>query len=264
MDFLFTLMKWNQRLKKLLPGWLLQFIRDLVESLTFLWKRAYYGQFGEDAVLQNIFRQMAWRKASKEKAEKIENSPGFYVDIGAFAPFQHSNTYWFYRRGWRGINVDATPGSMRIFKRLRRRDINLELAVSSQEGELTYYCWGVPNVMNTTSREAADAVVRGGGQEPQKLIIKARRLEQILDEHLPKGQAIDFLTVDVENHNFEVIKSNNWSKFKPRMVVVEADNDSPTFESIADSQMALFLKSHGYRVCAWVKPTIFFELAEPD
>ncbi|MGH7941367.1 MAG: hypothetical protein ACREFR_09875, partial [Limisphaerales bacterium] len=102
-------MKWNQRLKQLLPAWLLRFIRDFIESLTFLWKRIYYGQFGEDAVLQNIFRQQAWRKASKEKAGKIKSSPGFYVDIGAFAPFQHSNTYWFYRRGWKGINVDATP-----------------------------------------------------------------------------------------------------------------------------------------------------------
>jgi len=264
MDFLFTLMKWNQRLKKLLPRWLLQTIRDIVESMPFLWKRSYYGQFGEDAVLQNIFRQKAWRQAAKDKAEKIKNSAGFYVDIGAFAPLQHSNTYWFYRRGWRGINVDATPGSMRIFKWLRPRDINLELAVSSQFGELTYYCWGVPNVMNTTSREAAEEVVRNGGQQPEKITVKARTLENILDEFLPKGQTIDFLTVDVENHNFEVIKSNNWSKYKPRLIVVEADNDAPDFEAILNSAMTRFLKGQGYDVCAWVKPTIFFELEEGD
>ena len=262
MDLLFTLMKWNQRLKKLLPGWLLKSARDLVESLAFLWKRSYYGQFGEDAVLQNIFRQKAWREAAKSKASAIRNAPGFYVDIGAFAPCQHSNTYWFYRRGWRGINVDATPGSMRTFRRLRRRDINLEMAVSSQEGELTYYCWGVPNVMNTTSREAAEKVIREGGQQPEKIMIKARTLEHILDEYLPKGQTIDFLTVDVENHNFEVIKSNNWKKYRPGVVLVESDHDSSAFEAIADSEMTKFLKSNGYRVCGWIQPTIIFELEE--
>jgi FkbM family methyltransferase len=263
MDFLFTLMKWNQRLKRSMPGWLLKLIREMVESLPFLWKRTYFGQFGEDAVLQNIFRSQAWRQAVKDKAAKIENRHGFYVDIGAFAPLQHSNTYWFYRRGWRGINVDATPGSMRIFHWLRRRDINLELAVSSREGDLVYYCWGVPNVMNTSSKEAADEVVRAGGEKPVEFIIKCRTLEHILDEYLPKGQTIDFLTVDVENHNFEVIKSNNWSKYKPNVVLVEADSDSSTFETIADSKLALFLKSQGYRISAWIKPTIIFEQEVP-
>jgi FkbM family methyltransferase len=262
MDLLFTLMKWNQRLKKSLPGWLLRAIRDFIESLAFLWKRSYYSQFGEDAVLQNIFRQKAWRQAAKSKATKVENVPGFYVDIGAFAPCQHSNTYWFYKRGWRGINVDAAPGSMQVFRRVRGRDTNLEFAVSSQEGELTYYCWGIPNVMNTMSKEAAEKVVREGGHEPEKLTIKSRTLEHILDEYLPKGQTIDFLTVDVENHNFEVIKSNNWAKYKPGVVLVESDHDSSEFEAIADSDMARFLKSNGYRVSAWIKPTIIFELEE--
>jgi len=101
MDFLFTFMKWNQRLKKSLPTWLLRTIRDIIESSAFLWKRSYYGQFGEDAVLQNIFRSQAWRRASRTKADTIEKRFGFYVDVGAFAPVQHSNTYWFYRRGWR-------------------------------------------------------------------------------------------------------------------------------------------------------------------
>ena len=262
MDFLFTLMKWNQCLKKLLPRRLLQTIRDLVESMTFLWKRSYYGQFGEDAVLQNIFRQEAWRQASKDKAENIKRRAGFYVDIGAFAPIQHSNTYWFYRRGWKGINVDATPGSMRLFNRLRRRDVNLELAVSSQDGELIYHCWGVPHVKNTTSKEAAEETIRFGGQQPEKIVVRSRTLAHILDEHLPKGQTIDFLTIDVENHNFEVVKSNDWSKYKPRFILVEADNDAPHFEAIANSAMTGFLKSHGYHICAWVKPTIFFELEE--
>lgn len=260
MDMLFTLMKWNQRLKKLLPKSFIRLIRDSVESLPFLWNRKYYSQFGEDAVIQNILREKAWARAAKEKSSGIQNDSGFYVDIGAFAPIQHSNTYWFYRRGWRGINIDATPGSMKVFRWVRRRDINLELAVSSKDGELTYYCWGVPNVMNTTSKETAEQVVKQGGEEPEKLIIQARTLEHILDEHLPKGQTIDFLSTDVEGHNLEVMKSNNWTKYKPRFVLVEADENYSSLEEITHSEMASFMKIHGYQICGWVKPTLIFEL----
>ena len=146
---------WNRRLKNQLPAGLLRVIRGVLESLGPLWSHKYYGQFGEDAVLQGIFQAEAWGRAASKLGEGIGSDRGFYVDVGAFAPIQHSNTYWFYKRGWRGINIDATPGSMRIFNRVRRRDINLELAISTQEGELTYYIWGTPNVCNTTSKEVA-------------------------------------------------------------------------------------------------------------
>jgi FkbM family methyltransferase len=262
MDLLFSLMKWNQRLKKLLPSGIIRIIRDVVEALPFLWTRKYYGQFGEDAVLQNIFRERAWQQAEKDGATKIRSGYGFYVDIGAFAPIQHSNTYWFYRRGWRGINIDATPGSMRIFRRVRSRDINLELAVSNHEGELVYYCWGVPNVTNTTSPEIAEQLTRKSGIAPHKLMIQSRTLEHILDEHLPKGQVIDFLTVDVEGHNLEVMKSNNWAKYKPKFVLVEADADESNSEAITNSSITEFMRGNHYRICGWIKPTFLFELEE--
>jgi len=262
MDLLWTLMKCNQRLKQALPSSLVKWIRHGVESLSCLWKRNYYSQFGEDAVLQNIFREMAWGQAFKNKSSKMRTYRGFYVDIGAFAPIQHSNTYWFYQRGWRGINIDATPGSMQIFRWIRRRDINLETAISSQEGEMIHYCWGIPHVMNTISKENADQITLKSGQIPQQLTIKSRTLEHVLDEYLPIGQTIDFLTLDVENHNLEVLKSNNWGKYKPRIVLVEADNDSSTFEAILNSEMTAFMKNNKYCIIGWVKPTIIFKLEQ--
>jgi FkbM family methyltransferase len=262
MDLLFALMKWNQRLKKSLPSGLVREIRNVVESRPFLWQHKYFSQFGEDAVLQNILREKAWAEAFKTPGGQVQSKTGFYVDIGAFAPIQHSNTYWFYQRGWRGINIDAAPGSMQVFRRVRGRDINLELAVSDKAGDLTYYCWGIPNVMNTTSKEVADKITLRGGQPPEKMIVKARTLEQILDEHLPSGQVIDFLTVDVENHNFEVLKSNNWTKYKPRIVLAEADDDCNSFETLVSSGMCAYLKQQGYQICGWIKPTIVFELVE--
>ncbi len=74
-----------------------------------------YSIEGEDRIVRSLF----WEK----------RDTGFYVDVGAHHPFRFSNTYLFYTQGWRGINIDATPGSMRAFKKHRPRDINLEIGI---------------------------------------------------------------------------------------------------------------------------------------
>ena len=78
------------------------------------WVRHSYSQDGEDMVLRKIF-----------KNQKM----GFYVDIGAHHPKRFSNTHLLYKKGWKGINIDATPGSMKLFNQLCPRDTNLELGV---------------------------------------------------------------------------------------------------------------------------------------
>ncbi len=82
-----------------------------------------YSQEGEDMVLRRLFEQ---------------KTVGYYVDVGAHHPKRFSNTYYFYKRGWRGINIDAMPGSMKLFNKMRPRDINVEIPVSSGEGEILY------------------------------------------------------------------------------------------------------------------------------
>ena len=59
-----------------------------------------YSQQGEDMILKSLFQ---------------DHQSGFYVDVGAHHPSRFSNTYFFYLRGWRGINIDAMPGSMAAF-----------------------------------------------------------------------------------------------------------------------------------------------------
>ena len=76
-----------------------------------------FAQEGEDMILKRIF-------------EGVRS--GFYIDIGAFHPSKFSNTYYFYLRGWSGINIDPQPGVKSLFDKMRPRDINLELAISDQ------------------------------------------------------------------------------------------------------------------------------------
>ena len=83
-----------------------------------------FSQNGEDSVLLRIFDN---------------KNDGFYVDIGAFHPICYSNTYALYKKGWRGINIDATPGSMFLFNKIRPRDINIETGISPCGGVLLIF-----------------------------------------------------------------------------------------------------------------------------
>lgn len=259
MDCLWMLVKWNQKLKSFLPASVVSFIRRLIETSAWIWKKQYFGQFGEDAVLQTIFREIEWKRALKCGTDASAKK-GFYVDVGAFAPIQHSNTFWFYKHGWQGINIDATPGSMRLFNRVRRRDVNLELAVSDSPNAITYYTWGVPNVANTTSKERADKTSRDLGQPPVIVKVRALTLQSIFDEYLQNKQSIDLMNVDVEGHNLAVLKSNNWKLYRPLIVAVESDNDEQDIAAVLKSELHQFMEGQNYGLCAWIRPTLIYEL----
>jgi len=99
-----------------------------------------YSQEGEDMILRRLFE--------KQKT-------GFYVDVGAHHPKRFSNTFFFYKKGWRGINIDAMPNSMSLFNKIRSRDINLEIPISDKKQKLKYYMFNEA-ALNCFSKELAE------------------------------------------------------------------------------------------------------------
>jgi FkbM family methyltransferase len=197
-----------------------------------------FAQEGEDMVLRRLFEG---RKG------------GFYVDIGAHHPRRFSNTYYFYRRGWSGINVDAMPGAMAPFRRIRPRDINVEAAIGSPGQTLTYTMYDEPAV-NTMSSAVAGLRVNQGRYSPQgKTQLQTRSLESILSEYA-RGRKIDFLTVDVEGLDYEVLKSNNWDVFRPEYVLAESLEE----DGWRSGDVAELMKTNKYEVIAKCVNTIFF------
>ena len=130
-----------------------------------------YSQEGEDLILYRIL----YGKINK----------GFYVDVGAHHPKRFSNTYFFYKRGWCGINIEPMPGSKKIFDKYRTKDINLEIPISSREEELTYYVFNDP-ALNGFSKETS---LHRNTLKDYKIIntinMKTRTLISVLNEHLP-------------------------------------------------------------------------------
>ena len=204
-----------------------------------------YSQEGEDMVLRRLFE--------KQKT-------GFYVDVGAHHPKRFSNTYFFYKLGWRGINVDAMPGSMIAFNRMRPRDINIEKPVSNKKQLLTYYAFNEP-ALNGFSKELSEER-DGKGSYFVKFTkdIETSTLEEILDDNLPKVQSIDFLSIDVEGLDFNVLKSTNLEKYHPKVILVEILNSS--LADIQVSKIYKFLTDAGYEFYAKAVNTVIFKHKE--
>jgi FkbM family methyltransferase len=192
-----------------------------------------YSQEGEDLILKRIFEG---------------RSAGFYVDVGAHHPMRFSNTYIFYKSGWRGINIDATPGSMIPFAEMRPRDFNIEVAISDRAETLKYFTFDEP-ALNTFSEELARArQVEWGYPLRATVQVHTERLADVLARHLPAGTKIDFLTVDVEGWDLRVLQSNDWERFRPEVVVAEALEQ--TLEQLSTGEVVGFLRSRGYQLLA--------------
>jgi FkbM family methyltransferase len=202
-----------------------------------------YSQEGEDILLKRMF-------TLKRR--------GFYVDVGAFHPIRISNTYLFYRHGWRGINIDAMPGSMALFCQVRPDDINLEIAVSARRGRAQLHVYAARE-LNTLS----EVMVQGRpGDEPyyqvaETVEVDTAPLAEILDEHLPGGTKIDFMSVDVEGADLDVLMSNDWSKYRVRVVLVEQVSIG-TLEALAADPITQFMDGLDYGVIAKTFNTVLY------
>ncbi|MGQ0722259.1 MAG: FkbM family methyltransferase, partial [Candidatus Eiseniibacteriota bacterium] len=225
--------------------------------------RDFYSQFGEDAFLQGYFEAKAFEldRGVRLPFARPTISKGFYVDVGAFSPKEASNTYFFYRRGWRGINIDAAPGSMEAFRWTRRRDVNLEVAISETAGEMSFYFWSTHAYTNTLSADHAREHERLSGVTPREIRVPTRTLTSVLDEHPPPASGIDFLSVDAEGHDLQVLRSLDWSRYRPELALVEDDHRS--LDGIARSVIATYLRDVGYSVCAWIPPTVVYRRDDP-
>lgn len=203
--------------------------------------KPYYSQSGEDIILSKL----------------LTGKHGFYVDVGAFHPQHYSNTALLYKRGWRGINIDPNPESIALLKMYRRRDINLCVGVSREAKEMDYFIFNQKSC-NTFS------VAQKEKMEKRKYIklLETRKiaclpLAQILENNVPLETKIDFMNVDVEGFDIEVLESNDWQKFSPQVIAVEDVDFS--VEAPERSRVYQFLKNKGYTIFGFTGMTLILK-----
>jgi FkbM family methyltransferase len=163
-----------------------------------------YAQNGEDIVL----------------ARGLTAPSGFYVDIGAADPVEDSVTKLFYDRGWRGINVDIVRASVDRLNAERPRDINVCAAITAASGDARVWLSEDVPTHSTVESDIASAHNAGGANFVCESV-RALTLADLLDLAVPPEVSIDFLKVDVEGHEHTVLASNDWTRWRPRVVVAE-------------------------------------------
>ena len=138
-----------------------------------------FSQDGEDLVLWSFLKY---------------KKNGFYIDIGAHHPLRFSNTHIFYKNGWRGINVDPTPGSMKMFNKFRPLDINLEVGISDKSEKHTFYMFDEPALNSFDKNVSLSRHDSGEYSIIDTKTIEVYSLDDIIERYVPKTiSQIDFL-----------------------------------------------------------------------
>ena len=163
-----------------------------------------YSQNGEDVLLNRLFPE----------------GGGFYIDVGANDPVDCSVTKHFYDRGWRGINIEPEPAAFGRMVAGRPEDLNLNLGISDSEGIIPFFEAPRANGWSTFSPQQA-ANLRAQQIEIIERPIPVTTLAKVCEQHV-RGP-IDFLKVDAESHETAVMAGANWARWRPRVILIEAN-----------------------------------------
>ena len=167
-------------------------------------------QFGEDKFLINLFKK---------------DYKGKYLDLGCFHPTKHNNTNILYKNGWRGINIDLNPLTIELFNFMRPHDINLNVAISDNETEKNLYFIDELNTQNTLDENQLFFLKKHHNVKEEEIIkrrIKTKKLDSILTEY--NFNKIDFMNIDIEGHELNVIETIDFKKIKIRYICIEMIN----------------------------------------
>jgi|TARA_B110001450_G_scaffold208937_1_gene199761 FkbM family methyltransferase len=219
----------------------------LIKNYKRIKKTENFSQEGEDLFLINFF---------KDKKE------GFYVDVGAFHPFRISNTYALYKKGFRGINIDISATSIDFFNFARPDDINLNVGATDKFENKIFFSKKNLSFHNTLSKSLAESDIQ---KEPfkKKYSIECKPLSKIIDNTKFCKRKIDFLNIDAEGSDYQVLLGLDIKRYCPRIICIEI---SPLVdkknENYKESKVYKYLLQNGYKLI-WKGSNSFIFLFQP-
>ncbi|MFC1621900.1 FkbM family methyltransferase [Patescibacteria group bacterium] len=198
-----------------------------------------------------LFYNLLFKSYSQEREDIFIDkffegkSKGFYVDVGAHDPVRFSNTKRFYDKGWSGINIEPDAELYERFVKDRTRDTNLNLGIGSKKGKFTFFKM-FPSTLSTFSEDEAKDYERQGYKILEKVQVPMMRLDSILEKY-SKGRRIDFFSIDTEGYDLEVLQSNDWDSFSPKLICIESVAHTKNFEGASKEGIYSFLVKKGYK-----------------
>jgi FkbM family methyltransferase len=145
---------------------------------------------------------------------------GFYIDIGAHDPLIGSVTQHFFLSGWRGINIEPLPAFFQRLVAARPNDINLNVAISETAGTLELIVDHTEPGLSTMTQELADDYARAG-HRLERIQVPTRPLTDIVREYCA-DRTVDFLKIDAEGHELEILRGIDLTVWRPRVILIEA------------------------------------------
>lgn len=225
-----------------------QEIIDFIRKKDTYFQRAF-SQAGEDVIILGFIKALGEENFS-------------WLDIGAHHPLYLSNTALFYRKGFRGINIEADPSLIKEFYRKRPEDINLNALVSDKSGKQDFYIINPPT-LSTFSEDEAHRLETLGHKITNKIEINSITIPEILNKY-SNGIFPYFLSVDAEGCDFEIIKTIEWEKTAPKIICVESVpytlSIQNNFDYMKNNEMTKYLMEKDYYIGAYTGiNTIFIQ-----
>jgi FkbM family methyltransferase len=188
-------------------------------------------QFGEEKFILSYF----------DKKYK-----GKFVDIGCFHPTRHNNTFAMYKQGWCGINIDLNPLTVELFNFFRTKDININAAISDKEEIKTLYFINELNTQNTLEANHLSFLEKHHNIKQEEIIkqeIKTKRLDKILDNY--NFNEIDFMNIDVEGHELNVLKTIDFLKYDIKFICIEMIDHNDQ-SNLINEKLSIILNKNNY------------------
>jgi FkbM family methyltransferase len=213
-----------------------------IRNLKFFYKNTL-SQDKEDLFIKKFF---------KNKRE------GTYLDIGCFNPLLWNNTYLLYKKGWHGINVDIQKINIDLFNVARPDDINICCALYDKKKILNLYNLQGENnsAVMTIDKSHAEKMKFLFSKNIIKKKIQTLTFSEMIKNHKIIINNIDFLNIDTEGSDFNILKSINIQKYKPKLICIEISQ----FTKRVDKKKILnYLKSNNYKFIYKTSVSSFFK-----
>ena len=204
--------------------------------------RLAYSHWGVDLIITKLLN-------SKNK--------GIYIDVGCHHPFLNNHSYLLHKSGWEGINIDVDYNSIDMFNFFRKRDVNIQTAVTDHKGEVDLFFFHNRAAKNTISKEF------GSNAKEQKKI-NSNTLNNIIQNSKFKNSKIDFVSIDVEGNEMNVLNGFNLKRYKPKLILLEfiLPNKKEFYEKnineIINSEVYKFLIKNEYKLINWNHDDLLF------
>jgi FkbM family methyltransferase len=205
--------------------------------------RKQYSQWGEDQYIKKIFKDI---------------KKGVYLDIGCFHPYMYSNTCLLHKKGWTGINIDINQTSIDLFNIARPKDKNLCTTIDENKKEFSMYYDDPFSPVNTLDKNFYESLKGSFFKSKKILSVQSKTIKEIIEISKIENK-IDFINIDVEGLDYDILKQIDLKKLKVKLVSIETHNVDGSASKNVDL-ISHFLEKNNFSIYKRIGPSTLFYL----